>query len=188
MRKDIFIALVMMLLNAANLWAAMTEQDYYKAISQVRLGVPPEEEARAYLGIDKKSGQFTLSDVGAEIIIVEIFSMYCPYCQKHAPEANKLYQTIMSDSSLSRKVKLMGIGVGNSPYEVKFFRKKYSTPFPLFDDADSAVLNSLKGLRTPTYFAIRNNGKKLTPFFMQQGAYDDAKEFLQMVLKNAGNK
>ncbi len=82
----------------------------------------------------------------------------------------------------------MGIGVGNSPYEVKFFKKKYSINFPLFDDATSAVLNSLQGIGTPSYFAIRNNGKTLTPFFMQQGPYYESKAFLQAVLKKAGSK
>jgi len=188
MKNPVLISTLVMLLTATNLWAALSEQDYYKAISQVKLNVPPDADVRSYLGLDQKAGQFVLSDIDAEIIIVEIFSMYCPYCQKHAPEANRLYQEILSDKSLSRKVKLLGIGVGNTPFEVKFFKKKYSVSFPLFDDANSAVLNSLQGLRTPTYFAIRKKGRALTPFFMQQGAYDDAKLFLQTVLKKSGSE
>ena len=188
MKKPAVITALMMLFAATSLYAALTEQDYYKAISQVKLNVPSDADARSYLGIDQKAGQFALSDIDAEIIIVEIFSMYCPYCQKHAPEANRLYREITAVSAMGKKVKLLGIGVGNSPFEVKFFKKKYSIPFPLFDDANSAVLNSLQGLRTPTYFAVRKNGRALTPFFMQQGAYDDAKVFLQTVLKKSGSE
>lgn len=188
MKKVMFASTIWVLLGVATLWAALTEQEYFKAITQVRLNVPADQEGRIYLGLNEKAGQFGLAEVDAEIIIIEIFSMYCPYCQKHAPEANKLFQEIQADSAVSRRVKVLGIGVGNSPFEVKFFKKKYSVPFPLVDDANSAVLNSLTGLRTPTYFGIRKNGKVLTPFFMQQGPYDNAKVFLQGVLKKAGSQ
>ncbi|HOS98073.1 MAG TPA: redoxin domain-containing protein [Deltaproteobacteria bacterium] len=176
----------LMLIVPLILWASGENQQYYKVIGQLRLAVPTDAGDQSYLGIRQKSGQFGLVDVDAEIIIVEIFSMYCPHCQRHAPEANKLYQEIMADRSLAKKVKVLGIGVGNSPFEVKFFRKKYSVPFPLFDDANSAVLNSLTGIQTPTYFGLKNDGRTLTPFFMQQGPYDDAKVFLQTVLRKAG--
>ncbi len=186
MRKLAFIVLASMLLGGQFLWAAGPEQQYYKAIGQIRLAVPADAGDRTYLGIREKAGQFGLNEVDADIIILEIFSMYCPHCQKHAPEANRLHQHILADRSLAKKVKVLGIGVGNSPYEVKFFRKKYSVPFPLFDDANSAVLNSLTGVQTPTYFGVKNDGRTLTPFFMQQGPYDDAKVFLQTVLRKAG--
>jgi peroxiredoxin len=186
MNRLVLVAVPLMLFVPLALWASGENQQYYKAIGQIRLAVPADANDRSYLGIEQKSGQFSLVDVDAEIIIIEIFSMYCPHCQKHAPEANRLHQHIMADRSLAKKVKVLGIGVGNSPYEVKFFRKKYSVPFPLFDDANSAVLNNLTGIKTPTYFGVRNDGKTLTPFFMQQGPYDDAKEFLQTVLHKAG--
>ncbi len=135
----------------------------------------------------KRAARFMLSDIDGEIIIIEIFSMYCPYCQKHAPAANKLYQAIEEGKETRGKIKLIGIGVGNSPYEVKFFKKKYGVPFPLFDDANSAVLNSIRGIRTPTYFGIRKNGKALSVFFSQQGSYDDAQTFLQTVIKKSAS-
>ena len=136
----------------------------------MKLSVPDDPDVKAYLGIKQKSGQFMLSDIDGEIIIIEIFSMYCPYCQKHAPMANKLYQAIEEGKETRGKVKLIGIGVGNSAYEVKFFKKKYGVPFPLFDDANSAVLNSIRGIRTPTYFGIRKNGKTLSVFLYTAGA------------------
>jgi len=190
MLKKLLCSIVIVLLSATFLSAGSELpqiQDYSKAITQVKLGVPDDPDVKTYLGLRQKSGQIMLGDIDGEIIIIEIFSMYCPYCQKHAPTANKLFQAIEEGKETRGKVKLIGIGVGNSAYEVKFFKKKYGVPFPLFDDANSAVLNSLRGIRTPTYFGIRKNGKTLSVFFTQQGPYDDAQTFLQAVLKKTGS-
>ena len=190
MIKKISCSSIIVLLSVTFLWAGYDPeqiQDYSKAITQVKLSMPDDPDVKAYLGIKQKSGQVMLSDMDGEIIIIEIFSMYCPYCQRHAPTANKLYQAIEEGKETRGKIKLIGIGAGNSPYEVNFFKKKYGVPFPLFDDANSAVLNSLQGIRTPTYFGIRKNGKTLSVFFTQQGPYDDAQTFLQTVLKKSGS-
>jgi len=190
MLKNLSCSSIIVLLSVTFLWAGSDPeqiQDYTKAITQVKLSVPDDPDVKAYLGIKQKSGQVMLNDIDGEIIIIEIFSIYCPYCQRHAPTANKLYQAIEEGKETRGKIKLVGIGAGNSPYEVKFFKKKYGVPFPLFDDANSAVLNSLQGIRTPTYFGIRKNGKTLSVFFTQQGPYDDAQTFLQTVLKKSGS-
>jgi len=134
----------------------------------------------------EKAGQFTLRDIDADIVIVEIFSMYCPHCQKHAPTANRLYEIIEADKRTRGRVKLIGIGVGNSAYEVKFFKKKYTTPFPLFDDANSQILNKLTGIRTPTFFGVRKRGSEVEAFFIEQGPHDDPDAFLKDVIRKSG--
>ncbi len=166
--------------------ASASEQDYIAAITKVRLKLPDDPDAGASLGIKQKSGQITLGDIDGEIIIIEIFSMYCPFCQRHAPMTNKLQTAIETRSDTRGKVRLIGIGVGNTPFEVKFFKKKYGIRFPLFDDANSAVLNSLSGIKTPYYFAIRKKGRSLNVFFTQQGAFEDAETFLNTVMNKAG--
>ena len=189
MLKKLSCSIIIVLLNVTFLWAGSDPaqiQDYSKTIPQVKLSVPDDADVKTYLGIKQKSGQAMLSDIDGEIVIIEIFSMYCPYCQRHAPTANKLYQAIEEGKETRGKIKLVGIGAGNSPYEVKFFKKKYGVLFPLFDDANSAVLNSIRGIRTPSYFGIRKNGKTQSVFFTQQGPYDDAQTFLQTVLKKSG--
>ncbi|HNY66224.1 MAG TPA: TlpA disulfide reductase family protein [Deltaproteobacteria bacterium] len=178
--------LILSLLCVFPVWALAADTDFGKAITQARLKVPEDAGVRSFLGIRQKSGQMSLADIDAEIIIVEIFSMYCPYCQKHAPMTNALHQAIEAGSDTRGKVKLIGIGVGNSPFEVKFFQKKYGILFPLFDDANSAVLNSLTGIRTPYYFGIRRNGTTLQTFFSRQGAFDDPQAFLKTVLEKSG--
>jgi peroxiredoxin len=159
---------------------------YGSIIEKVSLAVPVDAGDRSYLGIKQDTGQISLADIDADIVIIEIFNMYCPHCQRHAPTANKLYQIIETDKRTQGRVKLIGIGVGNSPYEVKLFKKKYTVPFPLFDDPNSAVLNKLTGIKTPSFFGIMKKGKVAEAFFMEQGPHDDADAFLRKVIQQSG--
>ncbi|MGC9323621.1 MAG: peroxiredoxin family protein [Desulfomonilia bacterium] len=170
------------------LWAQSTPDspNYEQALEKLRLYVPEDAFVRKDLGLKEKSGQFHLGQIDAEIVIIEIFSMYCPHCQKHAPTTNALYELITSRKDLKNKVKFIGIGVGNSPYEVKIFREKYSIAFPLFDDRDSAATNALSGVVTPYYFGIRiHKDASLRVFYAEAGAFDDPSVFLDMILKAA---
>ncbi len=91
-------------------------------LPEITLSVPQEPEHQEYLGLPNK-GQFTIPQIKAEVVLIEFFSMYCPYCQDEAPTVNKFYSKIENNSDLKNKIKLIGIGVGNSPYEVNVFRK-----------------------------------------------------------------
>lgn len=92
--------------------------------------MPENESNREYLGLCGKQETTTLGRIGAEVLIVEIFSMYCPHCQKHAPKANELFHAIEGSDKYRGRIKLIGIGVGNSAFEVDIFRQKYAPPFP----------------------------------------------------------
>lgn len=183
--RSLIICMILFGIIPLSSYAAASEQDCLAAITKVKLKLPDDPVAAASLGITQKDGQITLNDIDAEVIIIEIFSMYCPFCQRHAPMTNKLQTVIETRSDTRGKVRLLGIGVGNSPYEVKFFKKKYGIQFPLFDDANSAVLNILPDIRTPYYFAIRKTGRSLNVFFTQQGAFEDPEKFLNTVLNKS---
>lgn len=152
------------------------------AVETVTLAVPADAAERLYLGVKATAGRFALSDIAGDILIVEIFSMYCPHCQRHAPKANELFAIIEADGKLKGRVKLIGIGVGNSAYEVGFFKNKYKIPFPLFDDTGSVLLGRLEGIRTPTFFAFKKTGGRFKAFFVEQGPHDDPRGFLDRVL------
>jgi protein-disulfide isomerase len=54
-----------------------------EVFSEITLPVPEKAGEREYLGLTGTSR----SDISikADLVILEIFSMYCPYCQKEAP-------------------------------------------------------------------------------------------------------
>ena len=116
----------------------------------IRLAAPEKPDVRAYLGL-AESGSFDPTTITGQLLIIEIFSMYCPHCQREAPAVNRLYQAIEASETLRGRVKMIGIGVGNSAYEVDHFRKHYQIAFPLFPDEDFIVHKSVGEVRTPFF-------------------------------------
>jgi len=84
---------------------------------------PGNSAERDYLGLTSR-GNFTVPEIKAKVVLIEILSMYCPFCQKDAPMVNKLYEAIEGNPGYKGKIKLIGIGVGNSVYEIDVFRKR----------------------------------------------------------------
>ncbi len=154
----------------------------------VTLPAPDNPAHREYLGLPEDGGEtFSLSDIRAPVIIVEIFSMYCPHCQREAPALNKFYERLERTGGLRDKVKLIGIGAGNSAYEVEHFRKTYDIPFPLFPDGDFSIHKKVGEVRTPYFFGLKKTATgTVDVFFSELGGAKDAAEVLDELLKVAG--
>ena len=155
-------------------------------LPDIRLAMPADPEHRKYLGLQGKAS-FAIPDIDAEIVIVEIFSMYCPHCQREAPTINEIYAKIEANPNLQDRVKLIGIGVGNSAMEVDYFRKAFDVPFPLFTDGDFIIHKKLGEVRTPFFIGVRNQadgGHQI--FYAQLGGPHDAGKMLDELIRKAG--
>jgi peroxiredoxin len=159
-----------------------------EALPTINLPIPKNPDERSYLGLSG-SGLFKIPQIKAKTVIVEIFSMYCPYCQKDAPGVNQLYRLIENNADIKDKVKLIGIGAGNSPYEVEVFKKTYDIPFPLFPDKDFTIHKACGEVRTPYFMVIKINENGTHQIVHTQlGDYPGAEPFLELVLKTSGLK
>jgi len=140
----------------------------------IRLPGPQDSAERQYLGLSTGDA-FTLPQVKAQAVIVEIFNIYCPICQASAPEVNKLHKSIEKDPATKDRVKLIGIGTGNTPLEVSVFRNKYGIEFPLFPDSESLVQKAFaKPLRTPTILVLDlDRSGKATLVYSHVGKFTD---------------
>lgn len=116
----------------------------------LRLDSPDSADAQAYLGLSD-SRPFDPATISGRLLVIEIFSMYCPYCQREAPVVNRLYQAIEASEKMRGQVKMIGIGVGNSTFEVNHFRKHYQVEFPLFPDEDFVIHKAMGEVRTPFF-------------------------------------
>ena len=113
--------------------------------------------------------------------------MYCNNCQREAPRVNKLYQAVDKDQNLRGKIKMIGIGVGNTPLEVEVFRKTYGVPFPLFPDEDYSIHKATGEVRTPYFIGVKINAdKSLSVFHTKEGGFQDASQFLKQLVTAAG--
>jgi len=150
------------------------------------LPVPQNEQEKSYLGVTG-SGTFTVSQINSPVLIIEVFNMYCPHCQRSAPLVNELYQTIQSRADVKGKIKIIGLGIGNSPYEVDLFKKKYEVPFPLFPDHDGAICKPFGVLSTPTFIGAKiNRDGTIEQFYFKPGELHDIANFLTEIIQLSG--
>lgn len=102
---------------------------------------------------------------------------------------NDLYQMIEKNPKSKDRVKLIGIGAGNSPFEVEVFRKNYKIPFPLFADGNYSIHTSLGEVRTPYFIGVKIKGDgKHEVFYSKLGGFKKVNKFLELMLKLSGLK
>ncbi len=155
-------------------------------LPDANLRAPDDPDEQRYLGLSGK-GSFQIPQVKARVVILEIFSMYCPYCQREAPKINELYKAIENNEALRGKIKLVGIGAGNSAFEVKVFRDKYKVPFPLLPDEDFSLHKCFGETRTPYFIAIRiNDDGSHKVIYSKLGGIEEPKQFLKQMTKLSG--
>ena len=180
-----FIMVVLGMVVVRSISAAGSTPARGEPFPDITLTVPDTSAQKEYLGLSGK-GSFRLSHIKAELLIIEIFSMYCPYCQKEAPNVNELHRLISSRDDIKDKIKIIGIGAGNTPLEVDVFRKKYDIEFPLFSDESFSVHTATGGVRTPYFFVIRTKiGEPGVIVYSNVGTLHDPQQFLDLIIKKS---
>ena len=152
------------------------------------LDVPKDGAEKTYLGLSG-AGVFKIPQIRAKTVIIEILSMYCPYCQADAPKTVELYQKIAASPKLKSQIKIIGVGVGNTPFELKIFRDKYQIPFPLIEDGAFVVHERFGKTRTPLFVAAKLNKDGSTKvIYSKVGTMEDPGKFLDLLVDKAGLK
>ncbi|MCX5847847.1 MAG: redoxin domain-containing protein [Deltaproteobacteria bacterium] len=157
-------------------------------LPEIELLKPNNSADLKYLGLPG-GGFLKVNQIKAKVVIIEIFSMYCPYCQAEAPNVNRLYALIEGNHALKDKIKIIGIGIGNSQFETDIFKKKYTIAFPLTPDADYKLHKIMGEVRTPYFIAVKlNGGKSPEVIYSRLGALENNDLFLAQIVKSAGLK
>lgn len=176
-----FLALMLLSAVAASAYSGKNPTEF----ENFTLSGSLSQEQQNDLGV---TSPFRVSEIGSELLLVEIFSMYCPICQMEAKYLNELSEQIKADGYGDR-LKMLGIGTGNSQYEVDFFRDHYSVPFALLPDADFAVNKGLGEVGTPYFMLLRlGSDGQHEILYHHEGAIEDKQAFYQDILKAGGLK
>lgn len=182
------ITIMLILASTAVIAATNLPPQVGSTLPEMKLSKPADSGELKYLGLSG-SGTFTADQVKAQALIIQIFSMYCPYCQKDAPNVNRFFGLMENNPRLKGKIKILGIGAGNSQFEVNTFRKKYKVEFPLIPDADFTIHKIVGEVRTPYFIVVKlNSPKKLEVVYSKLGAHEDVEAFLAEVVKLADIK
>ncbi len=113
---------------------------------------------RTTLGL-QTNAPFSLADIDAPYVLVEIIGVYCPICHEQAPSLTRLHKRLKKNR-LDGKIKMLGIAAGGTPMEVKHIRKQ-DYRFPVAHDTDFKIYNALSKPRTPFTLIVDKQGKVL---------------------------
>ncbi len=144
-------------------------------------------EAAKELGLPHEQTGLPLKDLKAPAVILVVYSMYCPYCQREAPDLNALHALIKS-RGLDGQVKLIGLAAGNSEFEVSVYRDKFGITFPLFPDPEFTTYMPLGQVGTPFFYTLKRQGEGYVIVGARLGRMGSPETFLNSVLVNAGIK
>jgi len=157
-------------------------------LPSILLPIPGDEDEKIYLGLSGE-GFFEIPQIKAEGVLIMVFNIYCSVCQSTALAMRELYRQIESNPDLKNKIKLIGIGAGNTPTELEVFRQTNNIPFPIFPDEDFSIHTSLGEVRIPTFIAIRmekDGSHRIVHTHL--GGLGDTELFLALMLEAYGIK
>jgi len=182
--KRLAAALLALLLFCA---PALAKPKVGDILPDLEIKTAPLAPEAAYLGLAPGIKSFRLSQIKAEALLVEIFSMYCPRCQASAKSVNGMFNNLTALPQ-GQKLKMLGIGAGNSAYEVSVFRKQYDIPLPLLPDGDYTLHKAFGTVLTPAYMVLKPvpGGKGFQVLLFQEGIIADYQAFLDQALRVSG--
>ncbi len=149
-------------------------------LPQFTLPAPDTQQALSYLGLTT-TAPYTISQIGAKLVLIEILSALCPHCQANAPSMNRLYQVVRNDADLASDVKIIGICIGNDKTQIDAFKKAFNVSFPLIPDKNMAVAQAVKVMETPTMVLVTHSGKVL---WSHSGVIEDFDGLLKDLREN----
>lgn len=145
------------------------------------VAAPVDAAYRSYLNLDKEK-TFQPGEMKVEMILIEVFNVYCAACNYMAPYMSELHAKIEKDVELRGKVKMMGIGAGNDIWDIDEYSDKYS--FPIIPDEDYDFHNLVGQPPTPFLLFTKPYGQgRLLVVDSHLGKLEDSDRLLSLVKK-----
>lgn len=139
---------------------------------RMRFDLSLHKDSSKYFGL-KKDKEIDISEINAEVLMVEVLSVYCVSCMSQTAYDRELYSMIEENKKTAGKVKMIGIGAGNNLREVNKFIDEFSVPYPVFPDYTFAQYNQVGQVRTPFKVLLRKRGGEFEIIKTEMGANED---------------
>lgn len=162
---------IFLALSAAS-WAAPPQ----KKIAGLIFSGTLSEADHKYLGLEKP-GPFTLQDIQAPYVLIEIMRTTCPHCLAQAPALNQLYQMV-ANSNLKDCLKIISVGASDNESDLKRYRAAHKVPFAVVADPECKISSAFNISGTPTTVLVNKSGKVL---LVEDGAFGSAGQMLNRI-------
>lgn len=115
-------------------------------------------EEKEYLGVGEK-GSFSLTDIEARVLVISFLNTNCVYCIKSIPVFKEIFQEIDQDQNLRNRIKIFGIGAGDTSAEVAAFKEKHAIPYPIIADTEFKAHRAVNEPTVPFVVVTKRNNQ-----------------------------
>lgn len=135
-----------------------------------------------YLGLNMETGDFSLSDVQADYVLLKYYGEFCSQCVQEVPLYNRLFAMIQKDPGLGSRIKMIGIGVGDNQRSVRRFQREHAAPYPLVADEHRIMFDAVGGSEIPLLYLVRiMPDSRVRVVFYHQGHMEDLEAFFAQI-------
>ena len=144
------------------------------------MAVLQAEKDISYLGLSPGSRYFSLSDITGDYVLVEVYNEMCILCLAEFPNINRLLGLADSDRNLKGRIKILGLGAGNTKRSVAKFRKEKGYDLSLFADEKSKAFGLLGKPMLPVLYLLKKDREKgLRIMWRHSGGIGNPEDFLE---------
>jgi hypothetical protein len=122
------------------------------------LPTPANKDDRTYLGLPE-GRSFTIKDIKADLVLVEIMSVYCGACRRQAPVFNKLHDLIESTPETKGRIKMVSVSIGDIESDIKAFKEAFKVVSPIVPDSNFEMHVAIGSSDTPFSIFVRQVSK-----------------------------
>lgn len=137
---------------------------------------PADPAAQEHLVVTGKS-TFTLADLKADLVFLEVIGVYCAQCVKQAPGFKNLYGRL-NKGKLKGRVAMLGLAAGGTEVEVRKLLATGQYLFPVVGDPDYVGHKVLGEPLTPYTMICRPDGSIL---YTHLGVIEDIDGLYQQI-------
>lgn len=117
----------------------------------------------------------------ADVVVLSFFDMYCPHCQRSAPDVNQLHAMVQR-RGMGGRIAFYAIGRNNTPMEAEMYRKRFNVTYPVLADRDRAISSRFGDFLPPMLIALKKKEGRWQEFYREskiQGKADQIYRHIQ---------